>query len=140
MTENLIFNLMTYLETELPGETIFANRRDILGSNTSVPIRCILLQETGDTETPWLTDVTQAIQILTRDIDMPKARELAFDVYDKINNKFGLILPSVTVDGVVYPQIQISQISVNSGPSYIEDDENGRPVFSSNYRFIYRRT
>jgi hypothetical protein len=73
---------------------------------------------------------------MTRDIDPVRARELAYSLYAQLDNRFGLILPAVTVAGELYPEKQIAQISAESTPQSLGTDESGRYEFVTNYRFI----
>jgi hypothetical protein len=132
----MIYNLVQYIKDNL-AETIYTNVRDL--TSDQVPDRIVVIKETGGGETAWFLLEEVAIQVYTRDIDAPKARELAHDVRNIINNKFGLLLPSVTVDGNLYNEIQTAQISANSLPQSIGYDANGRAEYSSNYRIILRR-
>lgn len=132
----MIYNIQEYLETELPGETVYSNVKNVV-TGENVPDRIILVQETGGQKRAWLRFTSQSIQIMTRDIDPVKARDLAYQVYETLDNKFGLILPQVTVDGVLYAEKQIAQISAESTPQSLGTDESGRYEFVTNYRFIF---
>jgi hypothetical protein len=133
----MIYNLVQYIRNNLAGETIMPNIRDL--TSDQVPDRIVIAKDAGGVETSWFLLESVAVQIYTRDIDAPKARALARDVYNIINNKFGLILPSITVDGILYNEIQTAQISANSLPQSIGYDANGRAEYSTNYRIILRR-
>jgi hypothetical protein len=135
----MIFNLRQYLETNLTGEIIFANTRFKVLPDEDIPDRCILITESPGTLSAWDGWTVKGMQVITRDIDMPKARKLAYDVFDLINDKFSLTINSITIDGNVYPAIETLQISADSEPDSIGDDEQGLAEFSCNYRIIYRR-
>jgi hypothetical protein len=137
----MIWNFVTYLRSvaTLVNERFYVDAKDIINSETKVPDRMVLIQESGGTPVPIIKNTTVMIQIITRDIDVAKCRLLAFKIFDEINDRFGLILPAVTIDGVVYAAIQTGQISANSEPQFLGYDEQGRPEFSTNYRIIYRR-
>jgi hypothetical protein len=128
----ILYNLKQYLNDEFPTETIYAGSKRDNGTD-----RMIQIIDPGGVPEAWFEFVRESIQIIVRDIDSTKAFKLAKDVYDKINNRFGLILPSNTVGTDVYPEIQTAQISANATPGYIGDDENGRSEYSTNYRVIY---
>jgi hypothetical protein len=132
----MIYNLVQYLRNELPGERIYADLVDRVFPDTQVPDRMINVIENGGSETAWFQFQDRAIQIMVRDVDLVNARELAYDVHEKINNKFGLELPAVNVGGEVYAAFQVAQISANSLPQSIGFDDNGRVRFSTNYRFL----
>ena len=128
----ILYNLKQYLNNEFPTETIYAGSK-----KGDIPDRIIQLIDTGGTPSAWYEYVSETIQIIVRDIDNPKAYKLAKDIYDLINNRFGLILPSNVVGTDTYPEIQTAQISANQTPGYIGDDEGGRSEYSTNYRIIY---
>jgi hypothetical protein len=136
----MIYNLVQYLKTELPTETIFANLYLKINPAVQLPDRLVLVRETGGTETAWFQFQSRSIQIIARDIDPVKARKLILDINDKINNKFGLILPAVTVDGTVYPAVETAQISINTLPQSVGFDPEGRSEFSVNYRILLKET
>lgn len=128
----ILYNLKQYLKNEFPAETIYAgSRKDGLSDRT------VQIIDNGGTQEPWFEFIAESIQIMVRDVDSPKAYKLAKDIYDKINNRYGLILPANTVGTDVYPEIQTAQISANATPGYIGDDDNGRSEYSTNFRIIF---
>lgn len=135
----MFYNLVEYLRTEFPAETIYNNTRILLATQDSIPDRCVCVQDTGGPEEPWIQDADKGVQIITRDIDDPKARKIAWDIFEKITSRFGLILPAAAVDGTNYPEIQTSQISANQHPSSLGADETGRIMYTTNYLIKYRR-
>jgi hypothetical protein len=135
----MIYQLQLYLETELPAETFYPNTKDILTTNDQVEDRIVLLREMLPTETAWFQFQERMIQITSRDIDVFKARKLAYDIHEKINNKFGLILPTITISGNVFPELVTAQISANALPQPMGYDDNGRALFVANYRFLLEK-
>lgn len=133
-----ILNLTQYLRTQKPEEIIYANTRTRTELTDQVPDRNVLVRSTGGVETGWFQFQINSFQIVTRDIDQVKAEKLSFDIHEEINNKFGLILPEVTIDGNTYPQVISAQISVNTLPQSVGFDEEGRAEFSANYRIIFK--
>lgn len=133
----MINNLVQYLRTSLPTETIYINQRKATDSQGFVPDRMILVRETGGTEEPSANLKRQTVQILARDISSPKARVLAYSVYNLLQSKWGLLLPQITVDGVIYPEIETAQLSSVQMPSSMGEDENGNTVFSFNFIIIW---
>jgi hypothetical protein len=129
----ILYNLKQYLNDEFPTEKIYAGSK----KGDDMPDRLVQLIDTGGTLSAWFEYVTETIQIIVRDIDSPRAYKLAKDIYDKINNRYGLILPANTVGTDIYTEIQTAQISANQTPGYIGDDEGGRSEYSTNYRIIY---
>jgi hypothetical protein len=133
----VIYNIFDYLENELPGESIYINLYGNTYPQTEIPDRSIHIQETGGSETAWFQFKTLTLQIIAKDIDGPNARELIYSVDNVLNNKFGLELPSISVNGVLYPGFKIGQISSISRPQSIGLDDNNRAIFSSNYKFLF---
>lgn len=135
----MIYNLVEYLRAEFPAEIIYTNARTPIGIDEEIADRCSLIRETGGPEQPWTGYVEKTAQILSRDKDTPKARKLAWDIYNKIQSIFGLILPAATIDGIVYPAIQTAQMSSIQQPYCLGDDGEGRMEFTTNFKIIYRR-
>jgi hypothetical protein len=129
----LIFNLRKYI-ADNTGVTTSANPRDII--DEQVPDKIIQLIEEQGSSTAWFKFNTYQLQVITRDIDSPKARVLAYIVYNLLDNKFGLELPEVIVDGIVYASMKFAQISANTEPGFLGYDDNGRAEWSNTYRFI----
>jgi hypothetical protein len=127
----ILYNLKRYLEAEFPAETFIA------GSKKNPPDRMVQLIDTGGVPQPWYEFVSESIQCIIKDVSGPKAFELAKQIYEKLKNRYGLILPSATVGTETYPQIQTAQISPNQTPGYIGDDEGGRSTYSVNFRIYY---
>ena len=130
----MIFNLKQYLFNET-GYKIFANPRDFTNGE-DIPPAYIQLIEEGGTSTAWFKFNNYTVQVITKDIDAPKARVRAYVIYHLLDNYFGLVLPEVVVDGLTYSAIPIAQISANTEPGFLGYDENGRAEFSNNYRIL----
>lgn len=131
----MIFNLKQYLFSET-GYKIYPNARDFTDGAKNVPKAYIQLIEEGGASTAWFKFHNYTVQVITKDIDAPKARVRAYIIYHLLDNKFGLILPEVVVDGITYSAIQIAQISANTEPGFLGYDNNGRAEFSNNYRIL----
>lgn len=136
----MIYNLVELLRNQFPTETIYANGRVLIAGQESIPDRNILVNETGGNEKPWILYHEPTYQIITRDKDAPKARKLAFDVFEFLTSRFGLILPAITVDGTVYPDIQTAQISAIQIPYNLGADSEGRIEYTTNYKIIIMRS
>lgn len=134
----MIYNLVQELKTHFNKEKFFANMRMDDTTNSPIPDRCVIVKETGGSETPWFRFVRKTIQILSRDFDAPKARELAYSVYEYITSRFGFELPQATVNGKVYKKIQIHQMSCIQQPYCLGSDETGRTMFTQNFMIIYK--
>jgi hypothetical protein len=124
---------------EFPAEIIYTNERILISGQTSIPDRNVLVIETGGQADPWTKYTEKTVQILTRDSATPKARKLAWDIFNKITDRFGLQLPVATVDGITYNSIQSAQITAIQEPQSIGADEESRSRFSTNYKIIYNR-
>jgi hypothetical protein len=135
----MIYNLCKYIEDELTTEIVYRNVRNIIETNTQIADRIIIVTEVGGTITPWFGFAQQMVQIITRDIDAPKARELAYDVYNIIHNKFGKILPVDTVDSETFAEVTTAQMTAENLPQSIGANPNGLIEFSTNYKIIYRK-
>jgi hypothetical protein len=133
----LIFNLIQYLRTQFPTETIYADVLHLTAGQESVPDRCIVVKDTGGTEQAWTNYSEPTIQILTRDTNNPGARKLAYDIYFKIKSRFGLILPSIAVGGITYPAIETAQIIPIQKPFPLGADKNGRIEYTTNYKITF---
>jgi hypothetical protein len=128
----MIYQFVQYLKNNFPAETIYTNY-ELANS----PDRILLVKESGGPIVPRVLFASPVIQIIARDIDTTGARVLSYDIYDLINDVYGLVLPAVTVDGETYASIQLAQISANQSPYPFGVDEQGRYVFLNNYRIHY---
>lgn len=135
----MFYNLAQYLKTQFPSEVIYTNERYLITGQTEIPDRNILVKEAGGIEQAWTQYSEPEIQVICRDSSVVKARKLAYDVFEEITSRFGLILPSITVDSVIYPSIQTAQIKAQQTPYHIGKDEEGRSEFGNNYQIIYGR-
>lgn len=138
--DGLIYNYVQLLRDQFTTEVIYANIKYKEASQEFVSDRCLIVTETGGSEQPWTQYGEPTIQVIARDFDAPDARKLAWDVFEYITSRFGLILPAVTVKSVTYPSIQTAQISAIQRPQSIGSDENGRTIFTTNYKFIFVRS
>jgi hypothetical protein len=133
----LIYNLGQFLRDSLPTETIYINQRKATDLQGFIPDRNIFIRETGGVEAPDTNLRRQSAQILTMDIDGPKARALAYLVYNLLQSKWGLVLPQITVDSIVFTEIETAQISSVQIPSSMGSDEEGRSVYVFNIIVIW---
>lgn len=135
----MIYNLAQLLRTQLPTETIYIDGRVKLPGQSNIPTRNLLLTDTGGTEMPWILRQNLTVQIIARDADAPKARALAYSVFTFLTSRFGLVLPQITVGGVVHAQIVTAQISAIQVPYNLGPDEEGRIEYVCNYQVIKER-
>lgn len=129
----MIYNLLKDMQNKFPAEKTYANVYDEITID-----RCISIRETSGMPEPRTLKNQALIQIKTRDIDAPKARALAYSIFDEYNDRYGITLPQNTVGGTVYPAIQIHQISANTTPQSLGSDDQNRVTFVTNYRFLFR--
>jgi hypothetical protein len=135
----MIYNLVEYLRGQFPLEKFYCNLKNLEITQTSIPDRIVIVNETGGNEMPYFLYVKQTAQIRCRDFDVTKTHRLAWAIFKNITSRFGLILSAVTVDGVVFPAIQTAQISAIQLPQNMGVDAEGRTEFVNNYEIIYRR-
>ena len=132
----MIYNFAQLLKDQFPSELVYTNGRTLIVGQDSIPARNILVMETGGTEKPWNRFRNASVQILARDDDVTDARELAYDVFNFLTSRFGLLLPGVTVNGKLYPGFKTAQIAAIQLPHFIGLDTESRNVYSTNYEII----
>lgn len=135
----MIYNLYQYLVDEFPDETIYVNARMPQQGTSVIPDRNILIQESGGNVQPVTEFTEKSFQLLARDATIPGARELAWLFFEELSSRFGLILPLVSVGGIVYNEIQSAAIMPIQEPYFIGNDEEGRAEFTTNYIVRYTR-
>lgn len=132
----MIYNIMRYLEIFLPNENIYANVFNKRFPNEVIPDRIVSVMEQGGEQTPITKYKISRFQILVRDKNIVSCRELAYIIYNKLHDRYGVILPSITVNGIVYEAIQTAEIKFNNIPQSIGYDEESRAIFSMNFIII----
>jgi hypothetical protein len=133
----MIYNLVQYLRGQFPTEVFYANVIHLVSGQQSVPDRIVLVRESGGFEQPWTRFSEPTVQIITRDTNQPASRKLAYDIFNDITSRFGLILPSIVIGATTYNEIQTAQISAIQKPFCLGADENGRIEFTTNYKVIF---
>lgn len=134
----MIYNLAAYLRAHFPTVTIFAVERKSIGG-APVPTRCVLLVPGSGSDQGWTGFGFQMAQAIARDETAAKAMKLADDVFNYLNGRWGQKLPTITVDGTVYPEIQTGQITAVARPESLGEDEEGRTEFSTNFQVYWGR-
>lgn len=131
----MIYNFTQLLKDQFPSETIYTNGRLSIGG-AEIPDRNLLVNESGGVERPWIRTKTATVQIIARDRDTVACRDLAYDVFNFLTSRFGLLLPSVIVGGLTYPEFKSAQITAIQLPYNLGSDEEGRIEYSTNYEII----
>jgi len=134
----MIYNLVQLIRSTFPAWIVYANTREATAGQEAVPDECILVRETGGNPGVWADLEIPTVQIITRAASTPQARLLSQQIFDLINSKFGLILPAITVDSVVYPAISTSQISAIQQPFCLGKDDQRRTEFTNNYQVYFK--
>ncbi len=134
----VIYNLASFLRTELPTYAFFINKREAINGEETVPDKCILLRETGGEDGKNFQFNWMIIQVLTRAVDNPTARKMSYDIFNKIHNTMGLELNAITVGMTTYPMLKTSAIYSVQSPSDMGLDENGLSEYSNNYQIFYK--
>lgn len=122
----MIYNLAQFLITNLPSIAFVVN-----GWNVDYQDQ-IMISETGGDPNHWYDRTDWTVQILSRARDVNVAKENIESVYNLLKNRFGLKLPQVTVNTIVYPELKTYQISPIQTPSYIGATEEHFEMFSFN--------
>lgn len=123
----MIYNLVNYVQTQLSALVIVAN-----GFAPDSPVEAITISQEGGTPGHWYDRNDNAIQILSRSNSTTKAKYNIELVYSLLKNRFGLLLPSVTVDSILYEAIQTYQISPIQVPGYLGNDDENLEMWSYN--------
>lgn len=125
----MIYNLVQYIEDELGvnDPTLSTN-----GFQPNDPDDCIAVIEGSGDEQDWFDRLDSQLQFIARSKSRPKAREIAYKVYDLLKKKYGVVLPLVVVSGITYPSVKTWGIRPINTPQYVADDSSGRSMFSFN--------
>lgn len=127
----MIYNLVAYLTAQLSLLNFVANGWDPDSAQDSISV-----VDTGGDPAHFHPRTDWAVQILSRANEVNVAKSQADSVYALLKNKFGITLPEVTVDAIVYPAIKTYQISPNQTPGYLGADEKHLEMFSFNLNII----
>lgn len=115
-----------FIKNQFPGETIYTNQKHRILTGEIIDDRIVNLQESGgglNKKSRW---TQRRIQIYARDIDAVRVRELIFSLYDYLKDRNGCVLPAVTVNSILYQQIETGQIAAEQTPGPSATDDNGR--------------
>ncbi len=127
----MIYNLYQYIKTELPLMALIVNGWDKDSPEESIT----MILRAGD---PDHYDIRQdsAIQFLSRAMDVNTALLNINKVYMLLKNRFGLVLPEITVGETVFPEVKTYQISPMQSPGYIGSDGANLEMWSFNIKAV----
>ena len=123
----MIYNLIEYLRVQLSAIQFVAN-----GFSQDSPIESITVIQTSGDPQHWYSRTDWSVQLMSRSDSSVIAKENIDSVYALLKNKYGLTLPSVTVNGTLYGSIITYQISPIQTPGYIGADDNNLEMWSFN--------
>lgn len=123
----MIYNLVAHLISQLPALDFVAN-----GWSPESPQDSIMVRQSGGTVGHWFPRTDYNVQIISRAKNVTTAKKQIDQVFTLLKNKFGLLLPEVTVDEVVYSATKTYQISPIEVPGYIGADETHLEMWSLN--------
>ena len=116
----MIYNLVEYLKVNLPALNYICNGWI---DDTEISETSINITQTGGEPDHFFSRTDWNIQIMSRAKVNTLAKTNIDNVYNKLKNRYGLTLPEITVDDIVYPEIKTSQIVPLQVPEYIGLDE-----------------
>ena len=125
----MIFNLVSYLKINLTDIIFYPNGWRPDSEHDSV----MVLQSGGDPN-HWYDRTDWMMQIISRAENVNNAKSQIDDVYEELKNRYGLELPAVTVNSIVYPLVKTYQISPLQTPGYIGADKANLEMWSFNLR------
>ena len=124
----IIYNLTKYISNQLPAINLVVNGLQKNSDDTVVEI------DDGGGEGQHNFDRNDfMIYMLSRSIDKTIAKKNLMDIYNLLNDKFGLLLPEETVATIVYPAVKTWRIVSTNLPISLGSDENGKNLFSTNF-------
>lgn len=123
----MLYNLVQYLITEFPNISFVAD-----GYNTKSPIDCIVVKDSGGILNHYSGRPDITVQFLSRSSVLWKARDNASQVFEKLKNRIGLVLPVVTVNNIVYPQVTAYRIVPIQRYGYLGTSAENQHLYSFN--------
>lgn len=123
----MVYNLIDYIATS----TSFSISLSANGFHAGSEETCVSVSIGGGDEQPWFNRQDIRIHFMSRSLNRDTAFKNCVTVYDMVKKQYGLTLPSVTVGGVVYPEVKTWAIRPQLPPQYVGDDQEGRAMFSS---------
>lgn len=123
----MIYNLVQYLIEQFPDISFVAE-----ALNSKSPEDCIVVKDSGGTTDHYTGRPDITVQFLARSKNNWTARFNVGRVYDKLKNRIGLLLPEVTVNGVVYPELKTYRIVPIQRFGYIGTTSENYQMYSFN--------
>lgn len=123
----MIYNLYQYLLTNLSSLVFNMHGWDLQSKEQSIAIL-----ETGGSPDHDNIKSDTAIQFLSRSLDTNIARSNIYQVYTLLKNRFGLVLPEITVGETLFPEVKTYQISPIQVPGYLGADGRNLEIWSFN--------
>jgi len=133
----MIYNLVQYLRTQFPAEVFYPNAVFQVSTQDEIPDRRVLVQQGGGVFQMKTRFTRTMVQVVTFDISSPLSRALAYDIFSDIGDRNGLILPAITVNGVLFPQVETDVIRAMSPPQVLTTDEAALSVWTTNYQVSF---
>lgn len=123
----MIYNLYKYIKNNLTGLTYAVN-----GWSIHSPEQCVAIIHRGGI--PDHDNIKQivSVQVMSRALENNDAHVDITSVYNLLKNRFGLVLPEVTVGDTVFPEVKTYQISPIQIPGYIGSDRGNLHMWSFN--------
>ena len=121
------YNLFQYLKTLIPAIDFVVN-----GYGPKSPEDCVKINGTSGEPQHFYERNDWSLQLLSRSKDMVVAKDIIYQAYFAVRNKFGLQLPEYTLGTLIFPAIKAYRIVPMQTPGYIGADNAGREMFSFN--------
>lgn len=121
------YSLYEYLRLAFPSIDFFVDAKTKTSPQTGV-----LIKDTGGDPMHWFDRTDWTIQFLSFAKNVVEGRALLYSVYEEMKNRFGLVIPSITVNGITYDEIKTAQISPIQTPGYLGTDDDGLHIWSFN--------
>ena len=132
----MIYNLVEYLETELPTLVFTSN-----GWLPDTAEEANTVIDNGGDAPPIINRREWAIQIMSRAADKNDAYINIYAIFDQLNDRYSALeLPAVTVKSILYPAILTYQITANQLPGYIGSSNTNLEMYSVNFRITTKRS
>lgn len=124
----MIYNLVGYVQSQLATIVIVAN-----GWEPNSPKDSVTISQSGGEVKHYYNRKDFIVQVLSRAKSSIVAKTQIEAVFDLLLNKFGLVLPQVTVGSTVHSAVTTYQISPVELPGYIGADRANLEMWSLNF-------